>query len=79
VLFSVIFAWLLLGQLPGALQLLGGLLLLGGVIVVRAGEPERGPSDPTEPERGSSDPAEPERTAVADGVARWRASRRHIR
>jgi drug/metabolite transporter (DMT)-like permease len=40
VLFSVIFAWLLLGQLPSALQLLGGVLLLGGVIVVRAGEPE---------------------------------------
>ena len=39
VLFSVIFAWLLLGQLPGLLQLLGGVLLLGGVIVVRAGEP----------------------------------------
>lgn len=39
VLFSVIFAWLLLGELPGAVQLLGGLLLLGGVIVVRAGEP----------------------------------------
>jgi drug/metabolite transporter (DMT)-like permease len=39
VLFSVIFAWLLLGQLPGAIQLLGGVLLLGGVVVVRAGEP----------------------------------------
>lgn len=39
VLFSVVFAWLLLGELPGAVQLLGGLLLLGGVIVVRAGEP----------------------------------------
>ena len=39
VLFSVIFAWLLLGQLPSEIQLLGGLLLLGGVIVVRAGEP----------------------------------------
>jgi drug/metabolite transporter (DMT)-like permease len=39
VLFSVIFAWLLLGQLPGVIQLLGGVLLLGGVIVVRAGEP----------------------------------------
>jgi drug/metabolite transporter (DMT)-like permease len=42
VLFSVIFAWLLLGQLPHAIQLLGGLLLLGGVIVVRAGEPIAG-------------------------------------
>lgn len=40
VLFSVIFAWLLLGQLPSELQLLGGVLLLGGVVVVRAGEPE---------------------------------------
>jgi drug/metabolite transporter (DMT)-like permease len=39
VLFSVIFAWLLLGQLPALLQLVGGVLLLGGVIVVRAGEP----------------------------------------
>ena len=39
VLFSVVFAWLLLGELPGAIQLLGGLLVLGGVIVVRAGEP----------------------------------------
>ena len=39
VLFSVVFAWLLLGQLPSSVQLLGGLLLLGGVIVVRAGEP----------------------------------------
>jgi drug/metabolite transporter (DMT)-like permease len=39
VVFSVIFAWALLGQLPVTIQLLGGLLLLGGVIVVRAGEP----------------------------------------
>jgi drug/metabolite transporter (DMT)-like permease len=38
VLFSVVFAWLLLGQLPGAIQLVGGVLLLAGVIVVRAGE-----------------------------------------
>jgi drug/metabolite transporter (DMT)-like permease len=40
VLFSVVFAWLLLGQLPHVIQLLGGILLLGGVIVVRMGEPE---------------------------------------
>jgi drug/metabolite transporter (DMT)-like permease len=39
VLFSVVFAWALLGELPGAVQLLGGVLLLGGVIIVRAGEP----------------------------------------
>ncbi|MBO0845346.1 MAG: DMT family transporter [Nocardioides sp.] len=42
VLFSVVFAWLLLGQLPSAVQLVGGVLLLGGVIVLRAGEPEWG-------------------------------------
>jgi drug/metabolite transporter (DMT)-like permease len=39
VLFSVVFAWALLGELPRAIQLLGGLLVLAGVIVVRAGEP----------------------------------------
>ncbi|MGC4112150.1 MAG: DMT family transporter [Nocardioides sp.] len=39
VLFSVVFAWLLLGQLPHPIQLLGGVLLLAGVIAVRAGEP----------------------------------------
>jgi drug/metabolite transporter (DMT)-like permease len=40
VLFSVVFAWLLLGELPALVQLVGGVLLLAGVIVVRAGEPE---------------------------------------
>jgi drug/metabolite transporter (DMT)-like permease len=39
VLFSVVFAWLLLDQLPGVVQLFGGVLLLAGVVVVRAGEP----------------------------------------
>jgi drug/metabolite transporter (DMT)-like permease len=36
----VIFAWLLLGQLPGLIQLVGGLLLLTGVVIVRVGEPQ---------------------------------------
>jgi drug/metabolite transporter (DMT)-like permease len=40
VVFSVVFAWVLLGQLPHAVQLLGGVLLLAGVIAVRAGEPQ---------------------------------------
>jgi drug/metabolite transporter (DMT)-like permease len=39
VLFSVVFAWLLLGQLPSLTRLVGGLLVLAGVILVRAGEP----------------------------------------
>ena len=38
VLFAVIWAWLLLGELPGAVQLLGGVLIVGGVILVRLDE-----------------------------------------
>jgi drug/metabolite transporter (DMT)-like permease len=35
---AVLLAWLLLDQLPGALQLAGGALILAGVVVVRLGE-----------------------------------------
>lgn len=38
VLFAVIWAWLLLGELPGSIQLLGGALIVGGVILVRLDE-----------------------------------------
>ncbi len=38
VLFAVTWAWLLLGELPGAIQLLGGALIVGGVILVRLDE-----------------------------------------
>jgi drug/metabolite transporter (DMT)-like permease len=38
VLFAVLLAWVLLGELPRAVQLLGGLLILAGVAVVRAEE-----------------------------------------
>ncbi len=38
VLFAVLFAWLLLGELPGTVQVLGGVLILGGVVAVRLGE-----------------------------------------
>lgn len=41
VLFAVLFAWVLLGELPRPVQLLGGLFILAGVVVVRA-EQERG-------------------------------------
>jgi drug/metabolite transporter (DMT)-like permease len=50
VLFSVVFAWLLLGQLPQVVQLVGGVILLGGVILVRAGE--RQPQEPLESQPG---------------------------
>jgi len=43
VLAAVLFAWLLLAQLPTPLQWLGGALVLGGVVVVKWGEPEPAP------------------------------------
>ena len=43
VLAAVLFAWLLLSQLPTPLQCLGGVLVLGGVVVVKWGEPEPAP------------------------------------
>ena len=39
VLFGVLFAWLLLGQLPRPVQLLGGIFVLAGVVLVKLGEP----------------------------------------
>ena len=38
VVTGVTFAWLLLDQLPGPLQLAGGTLIVAGVIVVKLGE-----------------------------------------
>lgn len=38
VLFAVLWAWVLLGQLPRAVQLFGGLLILAGVALVRLDE-----------------------------------------
>ncbi|MFK5690689.1 EamA family transporter [Ornithinimicrobium sp. LYQ92] len=39
VMFAVLFAWLLLGELPAAIQLLGGVLIVAGVAAVKADEP----------------------------------------
>jgi drug/metabolite transporter (DMT)-like permease len=38
VLMAVLFAWLLLDELPTTTQLLGGLLVLAGVVLVKLGE-----------------------------------------
>jgi drug/metabolite transporter (DMT)-like permease len=38
VLFAILFAWLLLGELPGLVQLAGGLIVVAGVVTVRLGE-----------------------------------------
>jgi drug/metabolite transporter (DMT)-like permease len=40
VVATLIFGWLLLGEVPTLVQLMGGLLILGGVIVVKLGEGE---------------------------------------
>ena len=39
VVAAVVFAWLLLGQLPHLVQLVGGVLILAGIVVVKLGEP----------------------------------------
>jgi len=38
VLAALIFAWIVLGELPRSIQLVGGLLVLAGVVVVKLGE-----------------------------------------
>ena len=38
VLFAILFAWLLLGQLPTPVQFLGGGFILAGVVMVRLAE-----------------------------------------
>jgi drug/metabolite transporter (DMT)-like permease len=42
VLFAVLFAWLLLGQLPTVVQLIGGALIVVGVAMVRIDELREG-------------------------------------
>ncbi|WP_237768122.1 EamA family transporter [Serinicoccus sp. CNJ-927] len=38
VMFAVLFAWLLLGEMPAPVQLLGGALIVAGVAAVKADE-----------------------------------------
>ncbi len=64
VMFAVLFAWALLGELPRPLQLLGGLLILAGVIAVRA-EESRGGSE-TDPTPVLGAPLGGDRPEVAD-------------
>jgi drug/metabolite transporter (DMT)-like permease len=46
VLAGVLFAWVLLDQLPGVLQFAGGALVLAGVVVVKLGEPRVASASP---------------------------------
>lgn len=47
VVAGVLWAWLLLDELPGAVQLLGGLLILAGVVAVKLGERSVTTREPT--------------------------------
>ena len=53
VLFAVLFAWLVLDELPGLVQLLGGVVVLAGIVAVRLGER-------AEERRAATDPADAE-------------------
>jgi drug/metabolite transporter (DMT)-like permease len=50
VLFGILFAWLLLGQLPTAVQFLGGAFILAGVTLVRVDELSTSPAAADLPE-----------------------------
>jgi len=54
VLFAILFAWLLLGQLPSPVQFLGGAFILAGVTLVRVDELRPAPV-PAKPPAGSQD------------------------
>jgi drug/metabolite transporter (DMT)-like permease len=56
VMFAVLFAWLLLGELPRPVQLLGGLFIVAGVVVVRT---EPSPAASPEWETGSETESRP--------------------
>jgi drug/metabolite transporter (DMT)-like permease len=76
VLFAIVFAWLLLGQLPGLVQLAGGALIIGGVLLVRADE-THGPTDiPDDARARRHDPARTGRHAPSRPPARARAAAR---
>jgi drug/metabolite transporter (DMT)-like permease len=56
VIFAVLIAWLLLGQLPTAVQLIGGALIVAGIALVRIDE-MRSPSAPPRPAPAETEPA----------------------
>ena len=55
VMFAVLIAWLVLGELPTAVQLLGGALIVGGVALVRLDELRAAP-DPGQPTGPAAEP-----------------------
>jgi drug/metabolite transporter (DMT)-like permease len=64
VVAAVVFAWLLLNELPRAVQLLGGVLILAGVVAVKLGERQI-PVTPKLPEPPAEPLPEPRRSRDA--------------
>lgn len=46
VLFAILVAWLVLGELPGMVQALGGAVLLTGIVLVRVGDRQAAAGEP---------------------------------
>jgi drug/metabolite transporter (DMT)-like permease len=65
VLFAVLFAWLLLGQLPGPWQIVGGAFIVGGVALVQWDELR-----PTEPSTDGSSTDESSTLELSSAVSR---------
>ncbi|MHA7240518.1 EamA family transporter [Arthrobacter sp. TMS1-12-1] len=59
VMFAVLAAWLILGELPGPVQLLGGLLIVAGVVCVRVDELRSVPDGDLEAAFDQPSPVEP--------------------
>lgn len=57
VLAAAVFAWILLGQAPAAIQIAGAALVLAGVIVVKLGEPDATAVEPELPVIPDAPPA----------------------
>lgn len=67
VLFAVLFAWVLLAELPTAVQLVGGVLILAGVVVVRLEQVRRDRTSYGETHAAADGPADgPDRRPGGD-------------
>lgn len=74
VLFAVLWAWVLLGQLPSATQGAGGVLIIAGIVLVRLDEPAaEAPATATDAPVPATEPSPTAGpalvTAAADGAA----------
>lgn len=66
VLFAVLFAWVLLGELPLPIQLLGGVLIVAGVVLVRLDERDPVDAPPGELDMADTSAARDPEQVLAD-------------